>query len=163
MPGLQIADAIELCLEATGCLVSSRTLERFCAVNRLSLGQRWDKTSHPAEVERVRERRAAAGKWTPPRYVRAKQRPDLLVAIPGLEGPRRRTGRHDDESCVEFMVRFLVERRGQSQTRVEYRKWAIRTDGAPSASTLDRGGKPGFAAFRAEARLRLREQELGRR
>jgi hypothetical protein len=162
-PGLPIADAIELFLEATGCLVGRTLLTRLCKINDLSLGQRWEKPSYPVEVARVRERRAAVGKWTPPKYTRTRQRPDLLIPIPDLDGPTRHIARQDEETCIEFMMLFLTERRGRSQTRTDYVKWASKTPGAPSASTLGRGGRPGFAAIREEARLRLREQELRRR
>jgi len=90
--GVPWADAIELCLEATGCLASLRTLVKFFENNELSLRKQRSGPGYPAEVEGLRARRAAAGKWTPPGYTSPRDRPDLLRVIPGLEGPKRLSG-----------------------------------------------------------------------
>jgi hypothetical protein len=153
-------DAIELCLEATGCLPSLTTLVKFFELNKLALSGRIGRR-YPLQLEELRARRAAAGKWTPPGYTSPRERPDLLCIIPGLEGPKRLPGAFDEDRVLAAMVQFVRDRRGIPQTRRDYLNWAAKRHGAPAASSMSSGGRPGFAAYRTQARLIVREEENG--
>lgn len=162
--GIALADAIELCLEATGCLVATDALIEFFTINSLSLQRRGRGVSFPQEVEKLRLRRTEQGKWTPQRYTSALERPDLLSVLPDLNGPKRRNRTYDEDRASAALMQFVRERRGRSQTRRDYIKWAAgRDDSPPSASSMNRDGRPGFATLRTEARLRVREEENGQR
>jgi hypothetical protein len=157
--GMAWIDAIELCLEATGCLVGLPTLEKFFEANRLSLQRQNPGVSYPIEVEKLRARRVTVGKWTPHRYTTRQERPDLLDPIPGLDGPKRRPSFFDEERAIAAQMQFVRDRRGRSQTRRDYLKWAAGQDDAPAASSMNLDGRPGFAAYREEARRRVLEEE----
>jgi hypothetical protein len=57
---------------------------------------------------------------------------------------------------LPLLMRFLIKTAGGKQTGAFYVTWASKTEGAPSMSTLQRGGRPGFAAMCNEAAKRLR-------
>lgn len=159
--GIPWIDGIELCLEATGCLVSSTTLYLWFEVNDLSLAIWKRGMVYRDEVERLRVRRATQGKWTPPRYTMIRNRPDLLTAAPGLKGAKRRHPRFDEERTLEVMKEFVRERRGRSQTRSNYIRWKPKSGSKPAASAMDRFGRPGFSGYLNQARRMLREEESG--
>ncbi len=77
--GIAGIDAIELCLETTGCLVSSGTLVKWISINERPLTN-WRGTSYPEEVAKLRVRRAAEGKWTPTSYTSPGTRPDRAAS-----------------------------------------------------------------------------------
>ncbi|MDX6451917.1 MAG: hypothetical protein QOH16_1966 [Gaiellaceae bacterium] len=158
--GVAWIDAIELCLEATGCLCSSKTLVEWFKINDLSL-QISTGTRYADEVEKLRVRRAAVGKWTPHGFTTAQQRPDLDTPVPGLKGPKRRVAVYDEARVLSALDEFLRARRGLSQTRSEYVRWSV-PRGKPSASSMGEHGRPGFASYRAQARRILREEENGK-
>jgi hypothetical protein len=155
-------DGIELCLEATGCLVSSATLLKWFEINDLSLAIWTPGMTYRGEVEKLRVRRAAQGKWAPPRYTTPREQPDLLSVVPGLTGPaKRRRPRFDEGRALEVMKEFVRDRRGSSQTRKSYIRWKPKMGDKPAASSMNRFDRPGFAAYREQARRMLREEENG--
>lgn len=158
LTGLSYLDALELALEMKGALPASHELEPFI---RRACGLRLERRtraalSYPEAVEELRRRRTTAGKWTPPSFPPKSERPDWTAPVELDGGPERRPTL-TDERIVQYLMRFLTEH--TRQTVSAYVGWASHTDGAPSASSMARSGRPGFAAYRAQARERLRKGE----
>lgn len=160
--GVPWIDAIELCLEATGCLPSEKTVIMWFEINDLSLKIHHRGMRYPEEVEKLRARRAAAGKWTPSAYTSPRERSDMLSVV-DVDGPKRRVRGYDDDRVLAALVQFVRDRRGLPQTRRDYMKWAAEKGDAPAASSMSGNERPGFAAYREQARLIVREEENGQR
>lgn len=157
--GLGYVDALELALETKGALPTSDELDIFIRTAcRLQLVRpQRQKITHPWAVGELRRRRTVLGKWTPSGYPPKPLRPDWSELVEGIAGPSRVVRDLSEELCVQYLMRFLLE--SHRESRSAYAAWSVRTEGAPSPSSMGRAGRRQFAALRAEARARLRSGE----
>lgn len=152
-PGVPIVAALELALEAYGCLLTFRELARFAQANGFSLAKktgRW--TDYLAEL---RAERTDWGKWTPAGYPPAEVRPDYAkpIRLPAsFEAVRRRRYRWTKDECVAALARLLAELGNERLTQRLYLQKRRADPDLPPLTSLQRQG--GFGELVAEARKR---------
>jgi hypothetical protein len=103
-----------------------------------------------------KKRRREQGLPVPSAPPPPSERPDYTRDVgAALPGERRRGKRHEIETCIAWMCRYLDELPARSRaTRRSYRDWA-RQHGAPAPRSFEKHG--GFARVRSLAQERSRE------
>ncbi|HLH13824.1 MAG TPA: hypothetical protein VKV16_03470 [Solirubrobacteraceae bacterium] len=149
--GLALVDALELALEAIGCLPTRNELERFAAANRLSIAK--GRRGYAKELAELRARRADWGKWTPQAPPPPGQRPDwrVQVELPGnvpLVERRKREWTRDE--CIAAIRRLLAELGSERLTQRVYQQKAAGRRDLPALPSVQRHGR--FIELVAEAR-----------
>jgi hypothetical protein len=156
--GLTRIEILELGLRVHGCLMTRREIEIFADSERLAFSRR--AVLHGDALRILRQRRAAAGQWTPPRPPRPEQRPDYSTPAPPEHWatvkltlvPKQRYQVHDEETCLAAMREFLawVDQQHKRDTLASYRSFCRLHPGAPWPSAFERFG--GWGAMRDRCR-----------
>ena len=156
--GMSVIDALELALEAHGCLPSEAALQAFVKANGLPLARRTE--SFTETVELLRERRADWGKWTPAGplayAVRRRAGIDFGTLVGGLglavdESRRRR--RWTRAECLAALQQWQAEL--PAATRPTQRAYQDSSRGRadlPALTSIQVWGK--WSEMVAEARRR---------
>lgn len=155
----QPIDAIELALEMTGALPTSRGVEQFMRAQGLRLARRT--RGHKADLELLRVRRVTVAKWTPPRAAPRRIAPDWSLRQPGApEHSQRLHAPWTRDEVIAAAMEFLADLApGQRATQQAYRVWAAAERGRPAARTV---GTYGHQAIMDEARRRNRNARSAR-
>lgn len=149
--GVPVVDAIEIALEATGCLPMRNDLEAFAAANSFSLARATQ--TYPDSLAELRERRADWGKWTPSTWAPREARPDwgARVTLPrNLTLVERRRRAWAREECVDAIRRLLEELGSERLSQRVYQQRAIGRRDLPPMFSIQRHGR--FTELVNEAR-----------
>jgi hypothetical protein len=148
--GLAIVDALELVLEAHGCLPTRPELDRFVSANGLALARRDKPWAH--YLAELRRRRSEWGRWTPASPPALELRPDYTtpVRLPA-DLPKRQKRGWAREECIAALVSLLNEL--PAKTRLTMRIYQTSANGRrdlPGLHALQRHAP--FSEMVAEAR-----------
>lgn len=151
--GLPIIDAIEIALEATGCLPTRNELHTFAAANGFSVAR--GRRPFSEYVAELSARRDGWGKWTPLGRPPHAQRPDWGASyeLPrNVNLVRKRRRRWTREECIAALGRLLDELGNERLTQRVYQQRTTGRRDLPPLFSLQRHGK--FSELLAEARKR---------
>lgn len=151
--GVPIVVALELALEAHGCLLTRRELAAFAKANSFSLARRIGPWAD--YVSQLRAERADFGRWTPIAPPPLAVRPDYTkpVKLPASFAPvRRRRYRWTKKECVGSLAGLLAETGSERLTQRLYQQRRRSNPDLPPLTALQRQG--GFGALMAQARKR---------
>lgn len=149
--GLDNPDAIGLYLECRGCAPPLRVAIEFSRAQGVSARNRSMRTEEALEV--LRERRAAQGKWTPPRALLEDERPEIPVECLELEQQKlagyqparkiRPKGWWMNEDRILEGLRIAITKLepGESLTQVNLRRVARGDNRIPSPNTVTQFAK----------------------